>query len=137
MIMKKQLFLIFVCSCFLYSITAQVTKTIHGTAIDVSQVSSLLGEKVKWIECVDYCRNLKEGGNNDWRVPSFEEAILYRTSNIIKLPDELASGIWTTTPFDAKINIPASPNNYVVFGEAEGFWDKEDITNGKECRCVR
>ncbi|MCX7953753.1 MAG: DUF1566 domain-containing protein, partial [Bacteroidales bacterium] len=53
-----------------------------------------------WITCVDNCRNLTEGGYNDWRMPTFEEAIMYRTNRAIPTPSGgfNLSVVWTSTP---------------------------------------
>ena len=132
--MKKQFLLFILLSCIFIKVTAQDkdlssnNKSIifHGNSINISQISNLLNKQISWIECVDACRNLNEGGYSDWHMPSFEEAIFYRTSNSIKVPDNWGVWIWTTTPWDARTCSVPGPNNWVVFGETLGTWDNEN-----------
>jgi len=35
--------------------------------------SELSSEGMIWYDAVDYCKNLKEGGHSDWRLPNIDE----------------------------------------------------------------
>ncbi len=144
--MKKHIYLIVAFILFAYNGPAQGIESslntkdaivFEGITLSITHMSELLGEKVTWIDCANYCRSLNEGGYNNWRMPSFKEAIYYRTSNLIKVPDKWGNWIWTTTPYDGvRMSAPVL-GHYIMFNEVKGDWGDGNYDEPRGCRCIR
>jgi hypothetical protein len=114
-----------------------------GCANCVSMVNNTAGSGTTWIQCADYCRGLGEGGYTDWRVPTLDECINYRTNGAIAAPGGgwVGGYIWTSTPWNARVEGGTRGNsNWVIFNESNGGYDH--MTNltystNCSCRCVR
>jgi len=111
-----------------------------GCASCISMVSDVSTSSMTWGVCANTCRNMTTGGFTDWRMPTFDEVIYYVSgaSNISFTASN--NNIWTSTPFDARINPTTTSNdgNWVIFTESNGSWD-HTAYNGSYiyCRCVR
>ncbi len=78
-------------------------------------------------------------GFNDWRMPTFDEVIYYVSgaSNISFTAS--TNSIWTSTPYDARINPTTTSDHgyWVIFYESSGDWLPANYDNNNYCRCVR
>lgn len=111
-----------------------------GCANCMSMISPASSSTMEWWQCANYCLSGTWGGYNDWRMPTWDEAIMYRTSAAIN--KTLSSGwasnyVWTSTPWDARVNSTASAGGWVVFNESTGDWGGNNYYNDIYCRCVR
>jgi len=104
-----------------------------GCANCISMISPASGSTMTWIQCADYCLSGTWGGYNDWRMPTFEEAITYRTNPGINT--SLSSGwigyIWTSTRGSA------NGTGWLILSESSGDWASTGAFNNYRCRCVR
>ena len=110
-----------------------------GCASCISMVSHVSTSSMKWGSCADTCRDMTKDGFTDWRMPTFDEVIYY-VSGASNISFTASSNyIWTSTPFDARINpTTTSPTgDWVVFNESYGNWYNSSYDNGDYCRCVR
>jgi hypothetical protein len=115
-----------------------------GCANCISMISPASSSYMTWGQCADYCLSGTWGGYNDWRMPTFEEAITYRTNPSIN--KSLSSGwvndeVWTTTPVYYNMTGLSTPTIYGLwlnFAE-NGFWTLASYSanNAAYCRCVR
>jgi hypothetical protein len=57
--------------------------------------------RMPWAEAHEWCRTLREGGHDDWRLPTLEELLTivdYARSNpACALPDTVANVYWSAT----------------------------------------
>jgi hypothetical protein len=106
-----------------------------GCANCITQISAPT-TNVTWAQCADYCNSMGGG----WRMPTWDEAIYYRTSlNITSPPGGWQSiNIWTSTPYDARVG-GSTPvfNSFIVFIESLGNWGNNSYNSSLNCRCVR
>ena len=53
----------------------QISKTKSGNMANIGnfQWSNKAPSEMKWIDAVDYCNNLNEGGYSNWRLPNIDE----------------------------------------------------------------
>ncbi len=107
-----------------------------GCANCVSEISPASSTIMTWIQCADYCRSGTWGGYNDWRMPTFDECIMYRTNKAIA-PNGSWTYIWTSTPWDARVGGTPSAGYWVVFTETSGGWHNYYYYSNSNCRCVR
>jgi hypothetical protein len=106
-----------------------------GCANCITEISSPT-TNVTWIQCANYCNSLGGG----WRMPTWDEAIYYRTSlNITSPPGGWQSiYIWTSTPCDARFAGGPASGTWFVFLESSGNWNIDAYNiNLNGCRCVR
>jgi hypothetical protein len=97
-----------------------------GCANCITQISTPT-VNVTWVQCADYCNSMGGG----WRMPTWDEAIYYRTSlNITSPPGGwVADYVWTSSE--------SSYGFWIAFDESNGDWYYYYITNTRYCRCVR
>ena len=112
-----------------------------GCASCISMVSAVSSSTMTRGACAQTCRDMETGGFTDWRMPTFDEVIYYVSgaSNISFTAS--TNNIWTSTPYDARIN-PTTTSNYgfwVIFPESTGNWSIYTYSDGYYCfcRCVR
>ena len=111
-----------------------------GCSDCMTMISPASGSTMTWIQCADYCLGGTWGGYNDWRMPTFEEAITYRTNKSIN--KSLSTGwtgwVWTSTPANYSLTGSTSTgSNWIVFSETDGAWSGTGISFNRYCRCVR
>lgn len=97
----------------------------------VSMVSNISTSTMTWKDCAQSCGSKIDGGYDDWRMPSLEEAIYYTffAPNISFTPS--SNSIWTTTPSTS------NTGSWVIFKESDGYWNSYYYNNNTYCRCVR
>ncbi len=107
-----------------------------GCASCITMVSAVSTNSMTWGDCASFCRSKTDGGFTDWRMPTFEEVIYY-TSGASNITFTATSYIWTSTPYDAKVNptTTSSTGCWVIFNETSGYWSY--YNNNNYCRCVR
>jgi hypothetical protein len=104
-----------------------------GCANCITAISSH-STSVTWIQCANYCNSL----GNGWRMPTWDEAIYYRTSlNITSPPSAWQSYVWTSTAADARFAAGPAAGNWFVFHESNGNWNIDAYSSLYSCRCVR
>jgi len=108
-----------------------------GCASCISKVSDV-STPMSWGACAQTCRDMTTGGT-DWRMPTFDEVIYY-VSGASNISFTASSNyIWTSTPFDARINPTTTSYNghWVLFDESSGYWANSYYSDSRYCRCVR
>ena len=108
-----------------------------GCATCITSISIYEGSSLTWVECADACYNLVEGGFSDWRIPTWDEAVYYRTT--FGPPDGtwIADYVWTSTPWDSRVAATPSAGTWVLFPENNGGWSSANYATTYCCRCVR
>ena len=113
-----------------------------GCASCISMVSDESTSTMTWGACAKTCRDMTTGGFTDWRMPTFDEVIYYVSgaSNISFTAS--TNNIWTSTPYDARINPTTDSNTgyWVIFNVSSGYWSYNRYSTDPlttYCRCVR
>ena len=106
-----------------------------GCANCITTISTYTATGVTWVQCADGCRNLSEGAGpyTDWRMPTFEEFLYYRTT--LDPPGGtwlLTNPVWTATADGSPIS-----NAFVTILESTGVTSATAPTATAKCRCVR
>ncbi len=100
--------------------------------IGFSMISEISSIAMTLIQAVDYCRNLNYNGYIDWRLPSRDEYLLFRT--IYDLPDiSIDTSLFTTTLDAANYTRYYSVNDLTL---ASGI-HIPGTTGNLKCRCLR
>mgnify|MGYP001129631028 CR=1 FL=1 len=110
-----------------------------GCASCISMVSEVSTNSMTWGDCASFCRSKTDGGFTDWRIPTFEEVIYYTSGASNITFTTISNYIWTSTPYDAKVNptTTACNGDWVIFREFSGNWSHDDYNHHYYCRCVR
>ncbi|MCC6600343.1 MAG: hypothetical protein IT223_06675 [Crocinitomicaceae bacterium] len=93
-------------------VDAAVAATGGGSGVP-QELSSKSGSQLSFKDAVQYCENLTEGGNTDWRMPDFDELAYFIGSDTD--PDYL----WTKEKSSYDI---ATNQNYVSTRLSDGRW---------------
>lgn len=115
-----------------------------GCASCISMVRDVSTSSMSWGACAQTCRDMTNNGFTDWRMPTFDEVIYY-VSGASNISFTASSNyIWTSTPYDARINpTTTSPTgSWVFFVESYGDWNSNNYSGNysleiAHCRCVR
>lgn len=91
-----------------------------------------------WANCREKCRNSTEGGFTDWRMPTWDETLLYSSGLLDPPGGWQINWTWTATPWDTRIADKPNPGDWLVFNESNGKWNiTPGTSNSHNCRCVR
>lgn len=105
-----------------------------GSCRDCVQEVSDVALNQTLANCVDYCLGLSENGNSDWRIPTLEEFVFYRTV-LDTDADWQNDYVWTSTPVRSNgaygVSI-VNETNLANGPELNLFLNPE-----RTCRCVR
>lgn len=96
--------------------------------------SNLSGSTMTWGNCARYCETLVEGGYDDWRIPTFEEA-----TRLFGSTPSSSDYIWTLTAVSSQYN-STSTGRYLCLQLSNGTWiNSVTATTGGSvsCKCVR
>lgn len=104
----------------------------------ITHVSELSPGDLNWIEAVDYCLALDEGGYTDWRLPTMEEVLHYRTAMDLSIifeyeTNEFSRYLWTSTSVVSSDN----SGDYWYIDEVSGKNGVQDVIVNLRVRCAR
>ena len=111
----------------------------NSSTIIINGYSTLSTDGMKFMEAIEYCRDLIYNGYDDYRLPSFEEYIVMRqtlaTPDDLSLPGSTAlvdgHRLWTVTK-QANGQGPI-----LIDDEATGWPSGTNSSRDHKCRCVR
>jgi len=137
--MKKHLFLLFLVSVVIIIQSAIGQNSSTKTAGDsktacencITSISTFEGSSLTWAACADACFNLEESGFSDWRMPSFDEIVYYRTAFAPPDGSWINQNVWTSTLWTAQVG------SWIVLYESAGSWNNVNYSTKNSCRCVR
>ena len=92
-------------------------------------------DELTWNEALEYAKNLREGGFDNWRVPTIKELISlvdYSKSNLATdLPDMEEANYWSST------SSAHNSNGAWIVGFSNGYVYANSKTDSYYVRCVR
>ena len=110
-----------------------------SSTIIINGYSTLSTDGMKFMEAIEYCRDLIYNGYDDYRLPSFEEYIVMRQT--LATPDDLSltgstalvdgHRLWTVT-YQAN-----GQGTIIIEDEATGWAMGTNNSRDHKCRCVR
>ncbi|MFL2623784.1 MAG: hypothetical protein ACJ0P6_04720 [Flavobacteriaceae bacterium] len=110
-----------------------------SSTIIINGYSTLSTNAMKFMEAIEYCRDLIYNGYDDYRLPSFEEYIVMRQT--LATPDDLsltgsatpsdAHFLWTVTLYNDGTGV------YLIEDESTGYPRGTNNERSHKCRCVR
>lgn len=109
-------------------------KVVKGDNLQWSKKSS---KEMNWNKAAAYCKNLKEGGQNNWRVPNIDEL---RTL-IQNHPSTLAGGTCPISEKAGKLSINDSNDacddnddggNYSKLGDIDWLWSSSSVSDNSK-----
>ncbi len=110
---------------------------VTGCANCISSISNASTNVMIWKSCADYCKNLTESGFSDWRMPTVEECIFYRSSKSISANGSWVDEVWTTNIKNSNFGT-VDLNQWITFRENDGKLNTANYNSGVTyCRCVR
>lgn len=116
------------------SLKEKQVKTLQAKRKQRFQWSNKAPDRMSMYDAVNYCRNLNEGGHNDWRLPNIDElrTLIQNHSGtqsgglcpISEKAGKLARSDWTNNCDDG------SGNNFSKLGDTDWFWSSSSDGRG-------
>ena len=115
---------------------------VTGCANCITELSTTTWSNITWATCANNCRTLASDATNasatDWRMPTFDEAVYYRSGALDPPGAWIADYVWTTTITDARVIETAVWSTYLGFYESLGLVAPRTYNIATTaCRCVR